>query len=576
MKAIAGLALSFFSTFVLSGAYALSTNSSTPAYCAAIRGNGENVAAHWSAMARLVEELGMPQAMAGGSSATVTMFFTESIAQNGFVNSQSDLTVKHHMQGLMLKSLPVYIAIMAKTEGALDAFQFMKKLGAEDSKLKQALTVLLEGGANSQEILAKLKEYGPLFNPNMLNGLTVAPEFYRKEILSAVSVFGKFDAVGDTNLFFRPGVVDFKFFALLLGQIADTYAGLVNGNPDANNLLNDFLSTCSKSAYGKQWEDIDAGCQQKFAAFVVTNLKTGNHGHLSTRLFDRVGKTLLTLPTTSVVSGDSKKMFLDKSALYAQGKDFKPEEFTVNFDKDLNYGYWGNLKTTERIRKNVKALFPHDLKSDKFMSLGPANWFEVLSTSPAEPGLANIQMMPTSTTRDLVGSESRQDFTKRWQGLTYRDDFVSSGGWSDLHPTLVLRAAGCENVVYVNRKDGDTVFGQQVFIRLTGTTKELPFWERIADHNKEGWDVSDDQAKLPWNRISNMGNRESSIRIAIDEADAVYCTDWNVYDVFKGEMLPMVREAYTSPVFVKDSSKSWLGVNPNSTPRSTFVPGCQN
>ena len=37
-------------------------------YCLAIRGNGELEPAHWGGMARTVEKLGLPQAMAGGSS----------------------------------------------------------------------------------------------------------------------------------------------------------------------------------------------------------------------------------------------------------------------------------------------------------------------------------------------------------------------------------------------------------------------------------------------------------------------------------------------------------------------------
>ncbi|MGZ3741076.1 MAG: hypothetical protein ACXVB9_16985, partial [Bdellovibrionota bacterium] len=43
-------------------------------YCVGVRGNGEAQPAQPTGLSRMVEEFGMPKALSGGSSATVTMF----------------------------------------------------------------------------------------------------------------------------------------------------------------------------------------------------------------------------------------------------------------------------------------------------------------------------------------------------------------------------------------------------------------------------------------------------------------------------------------------------------------------
>ncbi|MBC7371421.1 MAG: hypothetical protein H7326_07650 [Bdellovibrionaceae bacterium] len=86
-----------------------------------------------------------------------------------------------------------------------------------------------------------------------------------------------------------------------------------------------------------------------------------------------------------------------------------------------------------------------DAKSQKFLSLGESTWAKVLSLSPAEPGLSS--------------------------SLAISRTMRSAGGWSDLHPTLVLKAAGCENIIYVARKGDESPFAQNVFRRLTTAMK---------------------------------------------------------------------------------------------------------
>jgi len=61
----------------------------------------------------------------------------------------------------------------------------------------------------------------------------------------------------------------------------------------------------------------------------------------------------------------------------------------------------------------------------------------------------------------------------------------------------VLKAAGCENVVYVSRRGGDSRFATGIGNRLIG--------EEAAD------------------RIFNIDNPESSYRHSVNAADAVLC-----------------------------------------------------
>ena len=214
-----------------------------------------------------------------------------------------------------------------------------------------------------------------------------------------------------------------------------------------------------------------------------------------------------------------------------------------------------------------------DLKSKKFKGIGLGNWFEVLSTSPAEPGLASLQPIPTNTSREKVLAEMRKAPHQRWQGLEYKRNMLSAGGWSDLHPTGVLKASGCERIAYLTRKDGETVFGQQLFIRLTGQQEKVPFWAQLREKNNEGWPVTGAAADSPWNKLYNLGNPNSSFNRALALADATYCTNWNSFDVFQGQMWPMVAEAYAAPVFLRTGTPQDFRVNASSADISKF-PGC--
>src|SRR5690606_25187121 len=94
----------------------------------------------------------------------------------------------------------------------------------------------------------------------------------------------------------------------------------------------------------------------------------------------------------------------------------------------VRFGYFGDPDSIDAITKAERS----DLKSQMRIGLGQPTWREVLSYSPAEPGLS--------------------------RALPVNGELVSAGGWSDLHPVLVLKDVGCDEVVYVTRSDPESNF----------------------------------------------------------------------------------------------------------------------
>ena len=78
-------------------------------WCGTLRGNGLLVPAHWSSLARLTEFYGPPTVLVGGSSASVTMLFLESILLNPYFSdqyfSETSPEAYHEDVAFLLKSI---------------------------------------------------------------------------------------------------------------------------------------------------------------------------------------------------------------------------------------------------------------------------------------------------------------------------------------------------------------------------------------------------------------------------------------------------------------------------------------
>ncbi|MBT4723189.1 hypothetical protein HOB30_05515 [Candidatus Falkowbacteria bacterium] len=575
----------------------MSTSALSANYCTAIRGNGELAPTHWSALSKIVEHKGMPKTVSGGSSAAITMFLLDGLSRNK--NLSQDLESKKIEQALLIKSfVPHMLYTYSEDANASGVMQFVgdvmgigKKSGLIP-KLKEALKI----AKNVPMFFAILGEYGPLLNPEIAIGLKKNFSFYKQQISEGIKVFGGFDALSDKNIFYRTGIIDFKYLGVLFGRIADFYAGYADDR--VNEKIKMFLEECRDVSVGKQWREIlmtKPVCHKLFndslnAYYTNTVIEKQNlRGHSKMRqptfkvvrapkfpnkmIFEKVGSGLNSLPTTSLIVGKAVDRYTESLNNYAKLEAKNTGDFVVDYDTELKYGYWGSDEALEVVKLNLEDQFPNDLKSQKFSALHGGSWFEVIGTSPAEPGLSNLQRIADGSKLKKNNVLSKKYFYKKWffmptlnaiawfgedddnSGVVpFREGMLSAGGWNDLHPTLVLKASGCEDILYLTRQDGESVFGQQIFIRLTGYTDKISFWKEISKNNRSGWrDLSAEEENSPWNRLYNLANPSSSFNISIKQASAVYCTDWNKYNMFDpAQIEPALADAWNAPVFVND------------------------
>lgn len=563
-----------FSNVLFLGVFLFSMQAQAVPYCLALRGNGELAPAHWGALAQTVEKFGLPQAMAGGSSASISLFLLESMAENPAAQKDANVRV-----GLLFKSLQAYLEVLASRpewrEMTAMAQFFKDQNGGKELPMAKWLEQMAKASPeklaelvrfNSPQIKASLRlaiEWG-LVNPQTISPLLLAlteseyagsaaakehairkVQFFSSEIYQSLVLFGKFNAETDQNLFLRPGILNFKLLAKSFGRVGSFYAGRGFTN-DHRQKIEQFFIQCAPLSVGKTWSQIrqaNPHCDQKFKELIVnyqlyvSSLKSEELARLRPRDEDFVGARIATFPSTAVIQ--------DKSYLYAKnilGQYFTAldpligRHFRVK-SEDVRFGYWGETRSLDKVSSYLQQNFSQDEKSRRFLALGSTTWQEVMRLSPAEPGLAPLQEFRTSSGQN----------------------YLSAGGWSDLHPVVVLKASGCENVVYVTRRGGESLFGQGVAKRLLGF--ENLSWEKISTQpdkklastvrNNNG--DSQDLTSL-WSRLYNLANSESSFRRALGLSGATVCTNWNNFSSTSAQGIEaMISEAYAAPLAVANA-----------------------
>lgn len=550
-------------------------------YCLAIRGNGELAPAHWGAVASVVEKSGFPVAQAGGSSASITMFLLDAMSQNSYLQKDKNKSA------LLLKSLQGVVEYLSQTQEwkkfsllygqAMQVAQgkefFLQTLEAQlhqsnvldTSKAKewyQHYSVVVSENLNIAE---KLGLIDPAIRIRLMNALIALQAsttktdaqkqlqiigFYAQELQNSIRVFGKFDAESDVNLFFRPGIVNFDILADQFGKIAQFYTA-VSINKNIQSDWSQFLDQCSSVSLGKTWDEMKAinpSCPLSFYSLLKSYFSQATEvmGNFASQ---NVGVSIASYPTTAVLTRSSylKHKPLERESSYDQAER-SLEEYHQSMDLDfgknfkiespdsVKFGYWGAPDRLASIQKNLPK---NDEKSLRFEALGETTWKTVLSLSPAEPGLSPLKK-----------------FFAQGQPM------ISAGGWSDLHPVTVLKAAGCEKVVYITRRGGESLFGQGVAKRLLGEDAQWgKDWDDLRtqpeDVGQQNW-VKNNKGDLSdmtslWSRLYNIANPNSSIQKSLQNADAVLCTNWNEFDV-KKQLSELIADAYRSPYYVSPSA----------------------
>ncbi len=475
-----------------------------PNRCIAIRGNGELVSAHWSAMGRLLEEEGLFDGGAGGSSASVTLFLYESILLNPQLRacaggtracSEAETALR---ASLLMKSLIAYLDVVKNDDDYSALIGLGQSLMEEKQRLASAPAGSAVTPAQLSMLLAKVNgvierpSIRALVNPDFVRFIRDAgpgQQFRLQEAVSGIRTFGNFDA-NDKAILFRPGILSFSEVADRVGRVGNFYAGR-GAFYDAPGMQR-FLDRCAPLARGRSWSELAQaqGMQGSCHAEAVVLMKTyrtnllRTPGGFASRIDDRVGgQGFRALVSLAVVEGPgAMKSLSDEWQAYVSGQGFERARPMQLFDQ-VGFGYYGG-GSDSRIATR-KELFS-DLKTSKGRALGETSWRVALQRSPAEPGLSAILAGP-------------------------RAGMATAAGWTDLAPTLVLRNLGCKRVVYLTRMGQDSSFAQGVE-RLLGATPR-----QLGDlHSLE---------------------TASSLQLSIRQADRVYCTNWNNLgqDVFKLE-----------------------------------------
>ncbi|PKN56017.1 MAG: hypothetical protein CVU56_18255 [Deltaproteobacteria bacterium HGW-Deltaproteobacteria-14] len=468
--------------------------------CVAIRGNGELITSHFAALARIAELFGPFEGVAGGSSASITSFLTESMHMHPLLWSCAGGTCTRAQAGarlgLLYKSLFGYLGAMTERDEAvavsaiLGVIQLAKDEGIGElvsaDKLTEAWQALVT--------LFESEDVRGLVNPEVVELLKNSPDKgqHVKDIWNEISSFGGFGAA-DPIIFVRPGLINFPGLASQLGRIGSFYAGYGAYDEAAWRA---FLDGCAEGSVGQSWPivaTIDAAgtsCGARFAALLSAWRAdfVPQEATIHNRVEDRVGQHLRTLAITSVLTGQAAVAFEAARAHYVLAE---PWTLEVAF-ADVKAGYWGAAVDVSGVVSNPKGYT--DLKTSKALTLGQGKWRDVLSLSPAEPGLARAQAL---------------DATR-----------VSAGGWPDLEPVLALKNAGCERVIYLTRRDPASNFGRGV-AQLLGAS------------------AADDAA------LYDLSVATSSFSASLSEADGVWCTNWNA--IGPTDLSAMMADAYNAP-----------------------------
>ncbi len=484
-------------------------NAKAPKLCAAVRGNGQHIVTHFASLARITEHYGVVDGIAGGSSGSITSFLYDSMRKNPAIDRCGggqfcSKDEKAARVSLALKSVIGYANAVNESPEA-QAIRDLASLGTRLRSEVEARGIAALVSSDTPAAAAKLREVLsipeilPLVNPEVFTMLADVAHlrFNVNEIMTSITTLGAF-SVDDNRLFFRAGILNWEQIASLFGRVADFYAG-VNGADRA--AMSSWLDVCAEPARGLEWDAVAATpmpssgtCGEAFGMMVRSYRDAVRASNApSIRLGERIsqGSTVKKLVTTSVLEGKAVAKWEAARTAYKSGAHETGNiPFDPSFD-DVKVGFWGSDADLQRVLSNPKGFT--DLKTKKTVSLGDGTWKEVLERSPAEPGLSRFVPLP--------------------------DGRISGGGWADLAPVLVLKNAGCENVVYVTREGDESGFATKI-------AKHLGMTER------------------DWQGLFDLATETSGFTQSVAAAEGVWCTQWNSFESL--QQIEMARDSYNA------------------------------
>jgi hypothetical protein len=490
--------------------------------CAAVRGNGHYILSHFGALGRITENFGVLDAMAGGSSASVTMFIYESILMNPLVK-EAPSEVRQQRVALLLKSALGYFEVVKESPEANSVRLLYDVISrAQKQGLLELNPADYTATARALHELFNRSDVANLINPKIMRVLINADQltplqWQRKltEVQVAATSILAFKA-DNQKIFFREGVINFPGFASAIGRIGDFYSGssLVN-----RGRMESFLNKCGLVSKGKDWTEFseiktgDQSCGEQFRDLAEEFREAIKQGRTpeKPRIEQKIGTELPTIVSTAViVDPTAQKQFDESRRRYESGLD---PNLKMAFDA-VKFGYFLPASVEKKIIDLDIAANSKDAKDRKFYSLGSSHsWRQALETSPAEPGLSAAVPLPTGE--------------------------ISIGGWSDLAPVQILEYAGCDKILYLTRRGEESDF--LVSMKPSGRGgRRLGVAEQL------------NLKAIQRSTIYDLDNPSSAFSKAILKADGVWCTDWNHFtDIQINEMY---RESFNSELVSTDAS----------------------
>lgn len=447
--------------------------------CAAVRGNGVRMFAHFTALARSHEVFGTVDAMSGGSSGSIVSYLSDAIYSNPLLNECGDRKCSKD-------EVASRIALLYKTVGPA----IVRATHAKSSYLFDLPTSLLKVlDQNNIEAMLKDNPSGAvqLFNDTINQKdfkSVINPEIYtvmsRSEDKAGTladllkGIRGTNDFTLDSSLIFvRPGILDFNVLIDVYGHIGSFYA--MTGPYADRSKMQEFLSLCSLSGIGLSWPDLSKrSAGQSTCGNLFEELAAASFSHINELgdwLFTNrpVATTLPALVSVSSMLGDSAVMLREAKLNYELGK---PVQWKPNFDewRVLYAGRADDLKLLMKNRNNYS-----DLKTKRAFVQAQMTWRDIMTRSGSEPG--------------------------QQAAIALNDVGFTSGGWVDGQGVRPLMNIGCKKVILFDSLPLQS-FQKDVAQRLGASDGDV-------------------------NSLFDVNLASSSLSLNLEDASAVWCTDWN-------------------------------------------------
>ncbi|MES3037770.1 MAG: hypothetical protein V4736_07680 [Bdellovibrionota bacterium] len=594
-----------------------------PGLCVALRGNGFRIASHFGSLAKIVETSGMPDAVVGSSSGSISAFLLDSVALNPWVH-QSSPEDKKLEAALLLKTMPEFIIAifnegeikLARKAGGALVGQTAAKFTAPTPASSDETVAVTTAPVPEEEVeevkkgfdaIALVQKHSfwvklalntttyfkALISPavfkymadtNKINKqakkeddatkkaeLKAVADFRLQQVKDAFGATSTFNVETDTNLFFRPAVINHAGMVTVWDRLASFYAGY-NFFQQDKDMFTRWIKHCAPLSAGKTFAELvqsEPSCGsdfEKMAKRYLSQYKNvfgtsalpacSKHPELKPqqcarfRYEDSISIRTNSFIVSSIIVGDAVNTY---SAMAAQFPSTSDKNFGTRFKLDFRnfrIGYYGDVQSMNKIKSEISGVvqdssgrqidYTNDFKAQRTIPLGNVTWMEALTKSQPKP------------MKNHLG-----------------EAMLSFGGWPDPNPMHILKGLGCEtSIAVVTTIKSGNKFGEQVMNKLfSNMTGNPAVNDEVAFGNN---DFTSD-----WGRWRNKKNPRGSETLSFQASEGIYCTQWDELNPFdpahtiEENMRALADVGYRGSLFIPED------VAGNNPVRSINIPNIQ-